>query len=318
MTDGEVRDFQSMVLPEGLASQRVLRGAIDLHVHGYPDVAEAYRSRGDDLANIRLAMSYGIDGWVLKSHLWPTMDRVRLLREHLRDTTFTLVSSVVLNRLTGGIDPAVVEAAHAHGAGVIFFPTWSAHADAGRGGFIMSIMRGEMPRMPDYAQSGLLAATDPNGKLTAAAKEVVETCAALGLTLCTGHVSIAESRAIVEHAASIDYRRVVVTHPVHYVETVDELVYLAELGAFIEFPNGSLFHPTLGRSFGSTYEAVAALGPSQVVLTTDVFAAWVPPEAECFRIFIEQMLHMGVSEGDLTQMVVANPRRVLGLPAVAN
>jgi hypothetical protein len=60
-----------------------------------------------------------------------------------------------------------------------------------------------------------------------------------------------------------------------------------------------------------------AIGPAQAVLTTDVFSRWVPPEPECFRMFAEQLSYLGIPPHDIRQMLVANPRRFLGLAAPA-
>jgi hypothetical protein len=49
------------------------------------------------------------------------------------------------------------------------------------------------------------------------------------------------------------------------------------------------------------------------VLTTDVFSRWVPPEPECLRMFAEQLSYLGIPAGDIRHMLVANPRRFLGL-----
>jgi len=88
-------------LPEEF--DRLLRGAVDVHVHGQPDLSAAFPNRGDDLAVIRLAHAYGITGWVLKSHLWITTDRAARLREQVADLGFEIYGSVTLNPPMGGV-----------------------------------------------------------------------------------------------------------------------------------------------------------------------------------------------------------------------
>jgi hypothetical protein len=61
-----------------------------------------------------------------------------------------------------------------------------------------------------------------------------------------------------------------------------------------------------------THEAMLAIGPERVILTTDAFSRWAPPEAECLRIFVEQLAYLGWSETDIRQMVAINPRPFLG------
>jgi hypothetical protein len=48
-------------LPAGFGS--LLGRAVDVHVHGQPDQAEALVDRGDDVEGARPAVAYGIEGW---------------------------------------------------------------------------------------------------------------------------------------------------------------------------------------------------------------------------------------------------------------
>jgi hypothetical protein len=61
------------------------------------------------------------------------------------------------------------------------------------------------------------------------------------------------------------------------------------------------------------HEAIQAIGTDQVVLTTDVFSRWVPPEPECLRLFAEQLVYLGQSAEDIHRMLAVNPRRFLGI-----
>lgn len=292
----------------------LLSGAVDFHVHGYPDVAESYAGRGDDLVNICLAQSFGIGGWVLKSHLWPTMDRARLLKRALGDSDFELFASITLNPLVGGVDAAVVEAAAAHGARVVFLPTWGASNDRAHGAYVASLMARYMPSMERFIADRAITVTDPDGQLIRAAKDVVRACQALDLVLCTGHVSLAEVRAVADFAEHISYRKLVATHAHGFAKSVEELVELADHDVAIEFTNLTTFLLTGGPSFQDVYEAIVAVGPSRSIISTDVFSPWVPPEAECLRMFVEQLREMGCPTEDIRSMVHDNPRRLLGMP----
>src|SRR6185312_9892460 len=96
----------------------LIKGAIDVHVHGYPEVSLAWRNRGPDRATIDVARAYGLSGWVLKSHLYPTTDRAHLLQESIEENDFHVFGTITLNPIVGGISTAVVEVAVAHGAKV--------------------------------------------------------------------------------------------------------------------------------------------------------------------------------------------------------
>jgi len=291
--------------PEGF--DRLIRGAIDVHVHGQPDLAESLRNRGDDVEVARMAQDYGLAGWVLKSHLWSTMDRARRIRDALG---FPVWGSITLNPPAGGLEPSVVELAAAHGARVVFLPTWGAAADFARGGYIAGLLGRVSPAFPSYAARTAIRLCDDTGALTGRARAVIDACHALGLALATGHASVDESRAVAAYCAEIG-QRVLVTHPLHYTTDLREF---AEMGAFVEFAAAPLLHPDGHLTIRDVHEALTGLGPGRAILSTDVFSRWVPPEPECLRMFVEQLAYLGWSAEDIATMVSTNPREFLGEP----
>ena len=292
----------------------LLRDGIDLHVHGQPDVSRRFANRGADVEVARLAHAYGLRGWVLKSHLWPTMDRAGLIRDALTDIDFEVYGSITLNPPAGGVSVTVVELAASHDAKVIFLPTWGSAADVERGGYIPTRLTIVAPSFPPYAAAHAISLTDGNGALTGAVREVLDACRDLDLSVATGHAGLDESRAVAEYCAG-NGARVLITHPLHYIDKPSKLTEFTQLGAFVEFCNAPLLHPDGHLGIRDVYAALEAVGPERSVLTTDIFSRWVPPEPEALRMFAEQLSYLGISAGDIRQMLVANPRRFLGLTA---
>lgn len=295
------------------AFDRLLRGAIDVHVHGQPDLTAASPNRGADLEVARLAREYGISGWVLKSHVWATMDRARSLQQALAGT-FTVYGSITLNPPVGGLEPAVVELAAAHGARVVFLPSWGTAADAARGGYIATLLKRVSPSFGEYHARTAIALCDAAGNLSGQARAVIDACRALDLALCTGHASLEESRAVAEYCAEIG-QRLLINHPLHYTKDLAALSELAGTGAYLEFAGAPLVHPEAHLSLRDVHEALCALGPERAILTTDVFSRWVPPEPECFRMFVEQLAYLGWSAEQIATMVSTNPRAFLAAPS---
>lgn len=302
-------------LPDGFDS--ILRGAVDVHVHGQPDLSVRLANRGSDIEAIRLAMAYGVRGWVLKSHTWPTMDRAALLQELIGDTLFAVYGSVTLNPLLGPISPAVVELAAVRGARVVFLPTWGARADLARGGYIAQLLGQVSPSFRQFSATHAVDIVDPTGKLRPELVDVVAVCAQLGLSLASGHVSLEESVALAEHCADVSFDRLLVNHPLHYSDDPGSLRAYGELGAFVEFSAAPLLHPDSDLTIKSVCAAIESVGVEHVVLSSDVFSRWVPPEPECLRIFAEQLLYLGCAEEDLRTMLSVNPKKFLGLAPVA-
>lgn len=291
------------------------RGAFDVHVHGQPDLSAQIHNRGSDVEVAKLAHHYGISGWVLKSHLWATMDRAAHIQEQLQGIDFTIFGSVTLNPVMGGLSSTVVELAAAHGARVVFLPTWGSRADIARGGYIGDRLKMIASSFDGFANTNALSLFDGRDRLSGAAIEVLDACNELGLSLATGHISLAESLAVAERCAETG-QSVLISHPLHYVEHPRELRVFAELGAFIEFSNAPLLHPDGHLTIRDLHEAINEIGPKQVILSTDVFSRWVPPEPECLRIFAEQLAYLGWQPAQLREMLVTNPRRYLRLDAI--
>ena len=293
---------------------RLLRGAIDLHVHGQPDLSAGLPNRGADLDVARLAHAYGMSGWVLKSHLWATTDRARSVQQAMAETGFRVHGSITLNPPVGGLEPSIVELAAAHGARVVFLPTWGAAADVGRGGYISALLGRVAPSFDEYAARTAITLRDPNGALSGRARAVIDACRALGLALATGHASVEESRAVAAYCAEVG-QRVLITHPLHYTQDPAELREFVDMGAYLEFCNAPLVHPNGHLTIRDVHEALSGVGPDRAVLTTDVFSRWVPPAPECLRMFTEQLTYLGWSAEQIATMVRTNPRAFLGEPA---
>lgn len=309
---------QYPTVPLTTGSGALLSGAFDVHVHGQPDLSAGLRNRGDDLAVLRLAHAYGISGWVLKSHLWITTDRAALLQRAAADLGFTVYGSITLNPPMGGVSAAVVELAAAHGARVAFLPTWGSAADVARAGYVSRLLGQVAPSFPGYAAKNAISLLTPSGALSGECREVIDACLSLDLSLATGHASLAESRAVAAYCAEVG-QRLLITHPLHYTQDPGELREFADRGAFVEFSNAPLIHPDSHLSIRDVHEAMAALGPERVLLSTDAFSRWAPPEPECLRMFAEQLAYLGWPPAQLRQMTAGNPRAFLGIaPTEAN
>jgi len=296
----------------------VLAGAVDLHVHGYPDVGLEWRMRVDDLTMVRLAHDYGLRGLVLKSHFWPTMDRALLLNERLAAPDFEVFSSITLNHLVGGISPMAVEAAALHGARVVFFPTWGSRNDHSRGGVVRrDLIDRLLPAFGPRLDRTAITVVDGNGRLLPEAREVLEVARDLSLLVSTAHVSVAESLAIATAGADVGLDRLVFAHPFSRSVQADATVMkeMADRGAVVEMTHTLTVLAGAPVRVQDVYEAVLALGPEHVVLTTDVYFSWQPPQPESMRMFVGQLREHGCSDEDLRTMVVTNPSRLLGLDA---
>lgn len=288
-------------------------GTIDLHCHVYPEMTLEHEARQDDHDLIEGAVRARMGGVLLKSHFWPTVDRVYYLRK--RFPQIQIFSCITLNRVAGGVSPLVVESAARQGASSVIFPTWQAANDLERGGFSRLVHERLAVAAKDRTP-GLTVTS--NGRLTSEASEVLDVAKSFKLLVCTGHLAPKESLILIE-AARQRGLQVLFSHPSSHVvgATEEEMRQAAEMGACVEFT--ALYGLSLRFHISprETVKIIQSLGPEHCVLTTDHFNSWVPPMPEMMRFGIGQYLECGVSVAELRRMTMENPRRLLGLDTQA-
>jgi hypothetical protein len=292
----------------------ILRGALDLHVHGYPDAGLSWRQRQDDLTLARAASASGMAGIVLKSHFWPTMDRAQILNSVLDDPSFTVHSSITLNPLIGGVQATTVEAAAGHGARVVFMPTWGSRNDHGHGGVVRrAIIDREFPSFGTYLDRHAVRIVDDSGRLDPRAADVVRVCHERDLVLSTGHLSVDESLRLAELGADLGYRRLVFSHPFSssIAASADAIDEMAGLGATVEMTAvlTMMARPPVGVE--AMYDTIQRIGAARVVISSDVYFDWCPPHVDMLRMTIGQLRTLGMTEPDLRAVFADNPSRLL-------
>jgi hypothetical protein len=289
------------------ALDELIAGAIDLHAHGYPEFGLRHRARLDDVELLQAMREASLSGIVMKSHIWPTMDRAFYVQQRVPEVT--VYPSITLNTVVGGVDPDVVAAAAELGARVVFFPTWTSRNDRARQG-ISTLIQGRMGSFVNDRDPGLEVAAQ--GHLTAEAAAVLDVAAARGLLVQTGHVSINEALLICAGAAERGVQAIL-SHPTSRIigASLEQLKEAAAMGALVEFcvlHGFSLFHAIPPAD---TARIVQQLGADHCVLTTDAFNEWAPPEPEMLRMGAGQLLACGLTVAEVRTMLHANPRQAL-------
>lgn len=154
--------------------ERLLHGAIDMHVHAYPDMSlnhPQHRTNDDVIAQCRAA---GMGGLVLKTHGWPCVGLAHQFnREH---DDFTVYPSASLNTMAGGPHPWVVEMAIEMGCKMFWLPTWSAVSDHEHTGFGV-IAEKYIPRgKTGMREQDFYCLLDEKGQLSEESKECIMLC----------------------------------------------------------------------------------------------------------------------------------------------
>lgn len=290
----------------------LLKGAIDFHHHGYPEISFDARTRMEDVDELSLARDAGMTGIVLKSHMWPTVGRAYHLRRLVPN--IEVFPSITLNFSVGGFNPLVLESAALQGARVVFMPTWSAAHDMERGG-MSKYLRHFIKRAHDLEPAVGLRVTNGKGRVRTEVAECLAVAAEHKMVVCTGHVSPMESIALASRAKDYGIDEVVFSHPdSHSVgATREEIRDMVQLGCVCEFCALGMLPAFQRISPRTAMEIIADISPERSILTTDYFFEWSPPASETLRMLIGTFLQEGMSPKDVRMMVADNPARMLSL-----
>jgi hypothetical protein len=289
--------------------RKLLVDAIDMHAHTHPAL---FNRPIDDKDLAGHALECGMRGIVLKDHDSLTTGRAYHV-EPMFGGAVKVFGGVVLNRSVGGINPWVVEAALHYGAKVIWMPSNHSkyHAD--------------YFDTPDYPQLGRprrqlqgpgVTVLDEGGNLKPEAKKICELVAESDACLATGHLSLAETKALLDEAKRAGVKKFLVTHAnwalTRYEPDVQKELIAA--GAYLEYVAVSCVSPIFWEQKPDELAAwIEELGGDRLILSSDLGQASAPPHPEGIRMLLSSMLDIGADYDELEKMTKANPAYLCGL-----
>jgi predicted metal-dependent phosphotriesterase family hydrolase len=150
-----------------------------------------------------------------------------------------------------------------------------------------------------------------DGTLCEAAKKIVQLCKDKNVCIFTGHLAPQESLALCKEANRIGYKKMVWCHPMTTGATDEQLAEAVSYGAYLEFnfilmlPASHLHNPR------RVAEIISKVGADHLILTSDHYGLDNPDQSEMLRMWIANLLPLGVSEEDLRTMMVKNPQMLV-------
>ena len=294
------------------ATQRLLKGAIDGHVHSGPSIAP----RGlDHLQLVRDLSEAGFAAVVTKDHDYSGVMTAELIRKNFPELTTKIYSSIVLNNVVGGFNPYAVEHAAAMNCKVVWLPTLAAEQH----------LRWE--KTSGFAHPATTTKIRParaipvlndDKSVRDEVKEILDIVARTDMVLASGHLHISETWLVFEEAQRRGVNRLMVTHPEDIVDaSLNDVTGLVALGAFIEhslsfFVQGSKFRTRTDEDF---HNHIKAAGVDRTILSSDLGQVGTIHPIEGFRQGIKLCFELGYSEEDIRKMVSTNAAKALGIEA---
>jgi hypothetical protein len=275
-------------------TRELLRGAIDAHAHWAPD---PYAERKMDARElVHAAREAGMAGLVLKSHELPSQILAWALQPEVAGTR--LYGAIALDHAVGGLNPDALDAALRIGTSVVWFPT-----------FDSAWSRDHYGRWNARAEA--MTVLDEAGALKPVVHDLLDLIAQYDATLCSGHLSPAETLALVRESRRRGIRSIV-SHATPFGITLEVQTALAGLGAFVEQAGTNSFREGGDAATAAMIADVRAVGPEHVILSTDLGQAPNPPVPAGFGSWMERFLDAGFTNAEVKRMVQTNPAEALG------
>jgi hypothetical protein len=284
--------------------QRLLNGAIDLHIHAAPS---HMKRKMNDLEVTKEAKLAGMRAILIKDHLTQTGGRAQIAS---LASTLSVFGGIVLNLSVGGLNLLALKAALPYGIKQVWMPT----LDASQFLRNREMVPGLNP-YPEEAKEGI-SLLQSSGLLREEVIPILHSVAENDLILGTGHVSAREGKALVRKAVDLGVKKILITHPqAPFLDwQLRDMQEMVEMGALLEQDIVfSLPGQKKGVSSGEIAKVIRAVGPSHCVMATDSGQASNPAPVEMMRYFIREMLAHGISEEEIERMAKENPARLLGL-----
>jgi hypothetical protein len=293
--------------------ERILDGAVDLHVHPYPS---PFPRRMDVADPTHPPPDAGMRAIVVKSHHHDTATDVAALRAHGIDASgIDVFGGIALNTQVGGLNPHAVNLSLAMGGKVVWFPTIASpkHIEHHR----------EHPQLKFPSLAVDLIPEEPidvfangEGALRPEVHEILRMIGEADAVLASGHMPAQSIIAVFAAAKEHGVRRMIVNHPNFVIEaSKDEVKQLVELGALIEhslcmYDEESSFH---NWQIDTLVDWVRWVGPEHSSLGSDLGQAGNPFPADSFRKICSRLLEAGMTEAEVRLLVADNPARLIGI-----
>jgi hypothetical protein len=283
-----------------------LQGAIDLHLHTYPDL---FPRLVDDVELAKFAAQSQMRAVVIKSHIESSMSRAYLAQQAVPEVQ--VFGGIVLNTYVGGINPAAVYACLQLGGKIVWMPTIDSAFHALKHGGTGKYDSQSGGRVFSEGISVL----DENDKLIPEIYDVIEITAEHGAAFATAHLSPKEIKILVPEALKRGIEHVIITHPYFKVPMLEheDVIELAKLGAMPEFEYCGMSPAWQYQSPERVVETIKAVGADRCLLVSDSGQRHNPPGPEALRVLAQTLFEKGIPLDDVVGMLVDNPARVLNL-----
>jgi len=289
----------------------LLAGAIDHHIHAYPDFVH----RSQDMLQIAVDASRAkMRAVAFKDHWHLTAGAAYLVQRQIDEmvTDGRLEHRVEVYGGLGmnlGINPESVEIALKYpNFKCIWFPTFKSFGWARSAGL-----------EPDKA-GGYVRLVAPSGEVLPEVKEVLAMAAEAGVAVALGHTDYEELLPLCTLSKELGVRTVL-DHPLLELNKllIDEMVTLADLGTYV----GTYCQPMIPSLYQpvqdpmETVDAIRRVGADRCLVGSDFGQVLHLDSIDGIRVFVRALLGFGIPAVDVQTIIRDNPAKLLGLAPIS-
>lgn len=145
--------------------------------------------------------------------------------------------------------------------------------------------------------------------------EILSLIAEANIVLATGHLHPAEVMALVDAAQEHGVEKILIQHSDLGIARIpfDMEQQLVKRGAILEKCYLACSEDFRDITTQEMADSIKRLGADSCVLVTDYGQAHNIPPIEALSNFVAEMLEGGISEREVEQMIVRNPKQLLGI-----
>ena len=296
---------------------KLIRESWDMHVHVGPDMLP----RKYSVASLSDEEEGKIGGIVVKSHAFSTQPTVKIQQE--KKKKLNLVGSITLNNFVGGLNPDAVYASASLPTKfplVVWFPTLHArnHVEKSKGNYEIPPDWIKDPNFVPRKKSEVrpINVIDAKGNLTKETRAVLTMIKKMDCILATGHLWWKEAKLLAQTALKMGIK-VILTHVTgrDILMPLGAQKELSKKGVYVEY----CYVFWLDRDNPEDYPPkesarnIKKIGPEHCIISSDTGQMRNPSPSQCLMAWVKLLGKHGLSRDNFEQMLIENPRKILGI-----
>lgn len=287
----------------------IIRRAYDLHVHIGPEIIP----RKYTVATLIKNQQGKLAGMALKNHFFPTTPFIA----NMPNTSLKCIGSIVLNSFVGGLNADAIYSTSTLSTSrfIVWFPTVSAKRflDTSVWEIAPEWVKKQSFRSRKASTVTSIQVFDSKGKLSTRCMEVLKAIKETKAILATGHISWKESYALISQANTMGINNIIITHPIYQriAMPIEMQIQLVQYGAKVEICWSMWKIDKI--PIATIANEIRSVGAKNCILSSDSGQSYSPPPNVALSEFCEALLDYGITQNELFTMLVANPKKLLGI-----